>query len=134
MIERIVRADGTTRYLSSNGQVVTDETGSPVRMRGTCVDITDRVLAEQQREEAAQRLGELNARRRQAGEINDNVMQGLTAAVYSLELGDQERCSSYLEQTLSAVRTLMEDMGGTDGEVSELVRSTPASLRPDLES
>ena len=46
MIERIVRPDGEVRYLSSNGQVVTDETGTPVRMRGTCIDITERVHAE----------------------------------------------------------------------------------------
>ena len=46
MIERIVRPDGEVRYLSSNGQVVTDENGNPLRMRGTCIDITDRVLAE----------------------------------------------------------------------------------------
>ena len=51
MIERIVRPDGSVRYLSSNGQVVMDEHGAPVRMRGTCIDITDRVLAEREREQ-----------------------------------------------------------------------------------
>ena len=53
MVERIVRPDGDVRYLSSNGQVMMDDDGRPVRMRGTCIDITDRVHAEQERERNA---------------------------------------------------------------------------------
>ena len=56
MMERIVRPDGDVRYLSSNGEVVRDADGTPVRMRGTCIDITDRVLAEQERERTADRF------------------------------------------------------------------------------
>lgn len=94
MVERIVRPDGEVRYLSSNGQVVTDESGSPVRMRGTCVDITDRVHAEEARHEAAVKLGEFHERQRQACEINDTVVQGLTATLYALEPGDLLRSSA----------------------------------------
>jgi PAS domain S-box-containing protein len=56
MVERIIRPDGELRYLSSNGQVVLDSTGTPVRMRGTCIDITDRMLAEQGRERLSTRF------------------------------------------------------------------------------
>ena len=56
MIERIVRPDGEVRYLSSNGQVIMDSEGTPVRMRGTCVDITERVLADRERERIAARF------------------------------------------------------------------------------
>ncbi len=56
MIERIIRPDGEVRYLSSNGQVIMDAEGAPVRMRGTCIDITDTVLAEQEREHSAERF------------------------------------------------------------------------------
>ncbi|HET7736196.1 MAG TPA: response regulator [Nocardioidaceae bacterium] len=59
MIERVVRPDGELRYLKSNGQVVTDEWGTPVRMRGTCVDITDRIKADEAREQAVSRLKRL---------------------------------------------------------------------------
>src|SRR5690349_9962644 len=45
MTERIVRPDGEVRHLATNGVVVTDDNDNPVRMRGTCVDITDRVRA-----------------------------------------------------------------------------------------
>jgi PAS domain S-box-containing protein len=50
MVERIIRPDGELRYLASNGQVLMDEEGTPLRFRGTCIDITDRVRAEQERE------------------------------------------------------------------------------------
>jgi PAS domain S-box-containing protein len=235
MIERVVRPGGEIRYLSSNGQVIMNDEGVPVRMRGTCVDITDRVLAEQARErsaarfkmlvesspdavlvldadgvvlqanaradeilggdpvghtlaeilpeparvggeaieavgldgrelhldaamanltdaseegltaaflhdaaprlaaeETALRLREAQVRRRQALEINDNVVQGLTIAVYAIEDGDYDRAVSYLDRTLAAGRKMMNDLlepldGGTLLP-GELVRSAPASL------
>lgn len=134
LVERIVRPDGEVRHLSTNGQVVTDADGTPVRMRGTCVDITDRVRAEEAREEHAARLAEAQERRRQALEINDKVVQGLSAALYALELEDVGRCASYLTDTLAAARRMMGDLvGPLDGEVApgDLVRSEAATLRPE---
>jgi PAS domain S-box-containing protein len=235
MIERVVRPDGELRYLSSNGQVIMNDEGVPVRMRGTCVDITDRVLAEQERErsaarfrllvesspdavlvldsdgtvlqanaradeilggdpvghsiadilpeparvggeaveargldgralrldaamanladasepgltaaflhdaaprlaaeETAQRLRDAQLRRRQALEINDNVVQGLTIAVYAIEDGDYDRAVSYLDRTLSAGRKMMNDLleplDRGDLSPGELVRSVATSL------
>ncbi len=243
MIERIVRPDGEVRYLSSNGQVIQDETGTPVRMRGTCIDITDSVAAERAREHLADRfrglvesapdailvvdsrgrvvqtntraarllggdvvghditellawptpddhtsatgldgrdlqldvmtsafgqvedeglvavflrdatprlanealaatLREAEARRRQALEINDNVVQGLTAAMYSMDQGDVEGSASYLERTLSAARKIMNDwlapLGGKELRPGDLMRTAASTLdgapvpRPDL--
>lgn len=234
MIERIVRPDGEVRYLSSNGEVIMDAGGVPVRMRGTCIDVTDRVLAEQETERAAERfgglvesspdailvldsrstilqangkaaamlgadpaghtldeilppeswtggqgvdaktfdgeplkldvitsalvesdhegrtavflqdagprlereamatrLGESHQRRRQALEINDNVVQGLTSAVYSLEQGDVRRAGSYIGRTLAAARNMMDDLLEPSGEElhpGDLVRSSAARL------
>ncbi|HET9501878.1 MAG TPA: response regulator [Marmoricola sp.] len=137
MIERIVRPDGEVRYLSSNGQVIKDEDGTPVRMRGTCVDITERVLAERAREEAAERLGEASALRRAAMELNDNVVQGLAAAVLSLETGDQAAGLSYVRRTMGAARSMMERLlepSGRDGlRPGDLVRAEAARLRPVAE-
>ena len=238
MIERIVRPDGEVRYLSSNGQVILGEDGVPIRMRGTCIDVTDRVLADRERdrvsarfmelvnsapdaiivldgdhriisanqmahallgshaeghtlsdivpgwdgadvngvsatgldgrrlrldvittalspetesesdrlsavflrdaktrldgEAMASRLGEAQLRRRQALEINDNVVQGLVAAAYALDQGQVPNSQSYLEQTLSAARAMMDDLlEPLDGEglqPGDLVRMTPAAI------
>lgn len=246
MIERIMRPNGDVRYLSSNGQVVMGQEGTPVRMRGTCVDITDRVAAEEERvqnstrfrslvefspdailvvdtdgvilqanrrasellggdplghsideilpgsglrsgpptesttatdlltagldgrtlrmdvatarlsdleddgllaiflqdamtrlasEELAVHLHEAQLRRRQALEINDNIVQGLTAALYAIELEDTERCATYLQRTLSSARGMIDDLvtplPGEEMLPQDLVRATASSLNED---
>lgn len=234
MIERIKRPDGEVRYLSSNGQVIKDGTGTPVRMRGTCIDITDLVLAEKELERVSARfealveasgdaimvleggvvvqtndrgrallggdpvglplerfvrvtgpealgvggrgldgqelvldvfaselnpgvgddlvavfvrdarprlasealaasLREAQVRRRQAVEINDNIIQGLTAAVYCLESADASGAANYLQLTLAAARAMMGDLlESLDGEslkAGDLVRQGSSTLR-----
>jgi PAS domain S-box-containing protein len=132
MTERIIRPDGELRYLSSNGQVLFDESGAPVRMRGTCIDITDRVLAEQQREEHAARAQEERMRRRAALEINDNVVQGLTAALYALEVDDEDAARGYVLRTLDSARRVITDlstpMGGEEFQPGDLVRENAAQV------
>ena len=133
MIERIVRPDGEVRFLSSNGQVVTDEHGTPVRMRGTCIDITDRVHAEEERERHATRVHQEQTRRQAALEINDSVVQGLTAALYAMELEDTDAVRDYVRRTLDSARAIITDLvGPSDGPISpgDLVR-TSASTLPD---
>lgn len=125
MIERIIRPDGEVRYLSSNGQVIVDDEGKPVRMRGTCIDITDRVLAE----EAAASAREAELWHRQALEVNDTIIQSLTSAIGWLEAGSTETAVGYLEQTLGAARHLVSDWlrPGRDFGPGDLVRSAPAN-------
>jgi PAS domain S-box-containing protein len=131
MMERIVRPDGEVRHLSSNGQVVTDEDGTPIRMRGTCIDITDRVLAEEAREAHAARVHEEQTRRQAALEINDSVVQGLTAALYALELEDTDAVRDYVRHTLDSARAIITDLvGPLKGTVApgDLVRASASTL------
>lgn len=135
MIERIVRPDGEVRHIASNGQVLMGPDGAPLRFRGTCIDITERVLAEHEREEIGARMVEHRLRQRQALEINDNVVQGLVAASYALELEDLEQAASHLDGTLAAARGMMDDLlDAREGEgpaAGDLVRSTPATFGAD---
>ncbi len=127
MVERILRPDGELRYLASNGQVVTDANGTPLRMRGTCIDITDRVRAEQAQEETAVRLSQELQSRRQAAELNDNVVQGLTAAMYAAELGDLERTRAYVAETLAKASRMLDDLMLAGGD-PDLLRQQAARL------
>ncbi len=43
---RIIRPDGTTRYIHDEGEVIRDEKGQPTWMFGTTQDFTDRKLAD----------------------------------------------------------------------------------------
>ncbi len=44
--ERIVRPDGSIRYLHSAGEVVRDASGAAIRLLGVCLDVTERMQAE----------------------------------------------------------------------------------------
>ena len=80
----------------------------------------------------AAHFAEAQLKRRQALEINDNVVQGLVAAVYALEQGQIDRSADYLAHTLSAVRAMMDDLlEPLDGEglrPGDLVRAAPAVI------
>jgi PAS domain S-box-containing protein len=131
--QRIMRADGEVRHLLVKVQFVHGAVGEVDRSCGTCLDITDRVLAEQEREAMVASLREAQVRRRQALEINDNVVQGLTAAVISMMQGKLTASTSYLERTLSSARQLMDDwlepLNGEGLEPGDLVRAEPSTLR-----
>jgi PAS domain S-box-containing protein len=53
---RIVRPDGTPRWVAANGRVLRDAVGTPVRMVGTTQDITRRKTSELEREAGQRRL------------------------------------------------------------------------------
>jgi PAS domain-containing protein len=55
------RRDGSRAWLSQNVQAVYDEQGAIVHLEGTVQDITDRKLAEEERESLIQELERRNA-------------------------------------------------------------------------
>jgi hypothetical protein len=85
-----------------------------------------------ERESMVARLGQAQLRRRQALEINDNLVQGLVAAVYALEMGETETSGTFLGRTLTAARAMMDDLlEPLDGEglqPGDLVRSSAAVI------
>lgn len=126
MEERIIRPDGSVRILATTGEVVVDDAGNPIRMRGICLDVTDRRQAEQQREATERAL----ERRRQAFRINDDVVQGLTSVVWALEDGRDEAAHVAATHTLEAARSMIAGLlGGDDGDElgAELTRTTGAA-------
>lgn len=58
LVERVLRPDGSVRHLLSSGEVVRDREGRP-RIRGICLDVTERVAADRERSEAAHRFADL---------------------------------------------------------------------------
>lgn len=135
MEERIVRPDGEVRLLWSNGVVITDDDGTPVRFVGTCRDITDErrreVAHESALKEAArhrQRIHDAGLARRQSLELNDNVVQGLVTANWLLEDGDLAAAAKVVRRTLDAARRMMDDLyvAGQLATEDDLVRSHAA--------
>ena len=74
---------------------------------------------------------DVRQRQRQALEINDNVVQGLAVAQYSLEAGDVERARAAVEVALRSSRQIIgellaEEKSGLHLGPDDLTRAAPA--------
>ena len=74
---------------------------------------------------------DVRQRQRQALEINDNVVQGLAVAQYSLEAGDQARAREAIEVALRSSRQIMGELLVDDRSelclgLEDLTREKPA--------
>src|SRR5258706_2519427 len=93
---RIVRPNGEVRFLHSQGDVIHDERGLPVRRLGTAQDITESKCAEEQLKATTEQLRALSARLQSAKE-----QEGIRIA---RELHDE------LGSELSSLRWDLEDV------------------------
>ncbi len=79
----------------------------------------------------AQLFEDMRERQRQALEINDDIVQGLTAASMALALDERERSEEVLAETLASARRIISDLLGVAGAenrlgAADLVRSQAA--------
>jgi len=129
---RALRQDGT--------EVPVDIALEPMEIEGRSAvaafirDATARRQAEEQR----QRFVREEMAKQQAMELNDNVVQGLTSAIWLLELGELHAGRATAMETLAAAQAIMADLmgGSTDGiDPAMLQRASaapPAGLVPDM--
>jgi hypothetical protein len=74
----------------------------------------------------AQMFDDLKVRERQALEINDNIVQGLTVAKYAMTIGANDHSQQAIEDTLRRAREIITDLLGAPGMPIEL---GPGDLR-----
>jgi PAS domain S-box-containing protein len=122
MVEyRIVMPDGRVKILEERWQAFHDEEGKPVRVAGTCRDITERVRAEEELQRLSGQLLRLQdeERRRIARDLHDSTGQNLVALATTLSqlhasLPSSSRklrklasqCQELADQCIREVRTL----------------------------
>lgn len=75
----------------------------------------------------AQMFEDMKVRERQALEINDNIVQGLTVAKYAMTMGSDEQSRNAIEDTLRHARTIITDLLGEEGATG----MQPGDLRRD---
>ena len=118
---RIVMADGRVKILEERWQVFHDEEGKPVRVAGTCRDITERVRADEQLRRLSGELlrSQDEERRKIARDLHDSTGQQLVALATmlgqlqdSIPSGERKSrrffsdCKALAEQCIREVRTL----------------------------
>ena len=84
---RVVRPDGSVRWITARGKFYYADDSDAVRMLGMAVDITERKMAEEALTSLSGRLIEAQEeeRRRIAGEIHDDYNQRLAVLAIDLE-------------------------------------------------
>lgn len=144
ILDRIIAGERITHYetnwMKKNGeQVLASLTISPVRDAAGIVvgaSAIARDLTEIRLKESLEARTELlEAKREQALELNDAVVQGLVLAKLSLETGDSEGALHAVERSLAAARRiigeLIEDAHAKDGRSLFLRDTPPWNMRGD---
>ncbi|HEY9651641.1 MAG TPA: PAS domain-containing sensor histidine kinase, partial [Coleofasciculaceae cyanobacterium] len=75
---RAIQPGGVVRWISTNGRVIYDATGKPVRMLGATIDTTERKTAEQEREQLLDRERTTRAEAEAANRIKDEFLTVLS--------------------------------------------------------
>ena len=81
---RIVRPDGTVRWVEGRGRVFRDSSGQPLRLLGVCTDITARVQAEEAAS-ASQRLEAMGQLAAGMAHDTNNMMAGVLGLAHLLQ-------------------------------------------------
>lgn len=135
--ERIVRPDGSVRHLRSHGEVVRSLSGKPLKLLGTCLDVTDQKDSESALREAAASLQALTRRlveaeeaerRSIARELHDQVGQNLSALNINLDIV----LAGLGESAPPELRLRLRDsLALVDGTLQS-IENVMAELRPPL--
>lgn len=87
------------------------------------------LVAWKKSEQYAAQIAEHSARRREAMELNDHVVQGLVVAKASFELGDEAGGKRAVDATLERAKGLVSELLGQEDANASLVREEAATVR-----
>jgi hypothetical protein len=114
--------DGTTASALVSSSPMTDDRGRPRGLLAMVTDITERLAAEEA-------LAAARVARKQASELNDNVVQGLVLAKYALAGKDVATAARMVDGTLGHARRMISDLiGGADVAPGDLRREQAAGV------
>lgn len=133
---RIVRGDGTVRYLHSTSEVTGVSRGCPAKVLGVTRDVTEQHYAEEEARRSKEELHRLSSqllvlqeeeRKKIAREIHDEFGQALTA----LKM-DMAWMKSKLSQDQPGLRAKADKMANLMDSTIQAMRKTVMELRPTI--
>jgi PAS domain S-box-containing protein len=145
---RIVRPDGSIRYVHSFGQPVFDQAGEVVEFMGVLVDVTERKRAERALRRVRERAiksrftAMLDERNRLARELHDTLLQGFTGVALKLvaitnEVDGAPRIAAQLRDLIALAQGTLTDARRSVWDlrsVSPVGDDLPARLRAGAEN
>ena len=108
-IKRIQREDGREILMKTQGEVICDDAGAPIRMVGVCEDVTE---SERVRDAEAQ-LAAAEALRKRAMEINDEIIQRLVLAGAHLQSGAADKAAASITDARQCAQQIVDDLIAT---------------------
>lgn len=117
---RLIRKDGSVRYMLATGELITDKNGVPIRLNGTTQDITDLKNTQLEINKTSKQLQELTTylqtireeeRKRIGRELHDELGQQLTAMKMDLAWINKKTTedSPVVKEKLKGVLELLDD-------------------------
>lgn len=121
IVHRIIRPNGTIRWVSESGNVLSDERGRAKRMLGIVQDITKRKEYEQERESLIDQLQQKARQLEEAKNTLDLKAQELEAANEELEVSNEELQTrgEELESANEELQISYEELQETTGKLEE---------------
>jgi PAS domain S-box-containing protein len=132
---RIVRPDGSVRWIWDRGFPIRDQTGQVVRYVGIAEDITDRKEAEEKLKSTSERLRALDReeeRTRIAREMHDELGSALTSLRWDLEELESTARKSASEPEFARIRDQLQTMLRLTDTTIHAVRRIASELRPSV--
>jgi PAS domain S-box-containing protein len=138
---RIIRPDGSVRWIRDRAFPINDEMGRVYRITGLAEDITERKLIDEKVRETTEQLRALSAKfqsaREEEGiriarELHDELGAALTSLKWDLESFDKVLSESRDQSELKPLRGKVEDMVRLSENTISTVRRISSELRPRL--
>jgi two-component system CheB/CheR fusion protein len=117
---RIIRADGAVRWIRAWTNVEKDASGRPVRLLGTCQDVTESRIAEQERERALQELKEADRQKDEFLAMLSHELRNPLAPIFSAvevlrftDPSDREVSAKFraiIERQVTLMKRLLDDL------------------------
>ena len=125
---RVVRPDGSVRYIHSVCQPTLNASGEVAEVSGTVLDVTERRQAEEERARLLRRImaAQEEERRRMSRDVHDHIGQGLAGLALNLAALGQSAEQPSLREQIEAVQAMLNQLG-TDVELL-IWKLRPATL------
>jgi PAS domain S-box-containing protein len=127
---RVVRPDGSLRWVMGKGKVLCDDQGRPLHMSGVNLDVTDRKRAERDVQEQRQQLahlGRVAVLGELSGALAHELSQPLTAILSNVQAGQALLGGTRVD--LGELGEILADIAQDDRRAGEVIHRLRAMFR-----